>query len=293
MSAPRCVWPVATELGEGPCWASDALWFVDILAPAIHSYDPANGLRKSWPAPNQVSFILPSASGDFLVGLPDGIHTFSPSDGGFVFLCALEKHLPHNRTNDACVGPDHKLWIGTLDRTEKEANGSLWHWDGTEAPKCLDDGYVVSNGPAFSPDGNVFYFTNTLKRTVYAFDVDGTALRNKRPLVTIEEGAGWPDGTAVDAHGCLWIALWAAGIVRRYSPQGSLLESITIPCQHPTKVAFGGRNLSTMFITSARVALSAEQRRQAPLAGALFAVDVDVPGFSLPRFEARNSVMIR
>lgn len=277
----RCVLPLQAQLGEGPCWsaAEQALWFVDIKGHRIHRFHPQSSQHDHWPAPDQVTFVLPRGSGGFVVGLPGRLARFTPASGELATLATIEQDRPRNRTNDACVDAAGRLWFGTMDDLGTEPSGMLYSWDGQGAPRAHDQGYVISNGPAFSPDGRVFYHTDTVRRVVYRFDVspDGT-LSGKRPFVEIEEPAGHPDGSTVDAEGCLWIALWGGSAVRRYSAQGKLLETVPLPAANVTKPAFGGPDLKTCFVTTARGGLSPEELAAQPLAGNLFAFEVDVPG---------------
>jgi sugar lactone lactonase YvrE len=255
------------------------LWFVDIKGRRIHRFQPESGEHRSWPAPDQVTFLQPRGAGAFVVGLPGRLACFTPATGEFATLVTIEHAWPGNRTNDACLDAAGRLWFGTMDDQETEPHGKLYCWDGTTAPQPCDDGYVISNGPAFSPDGRTFYHTDTGRRAVYRFDVEPDGrLSGKRPLVEIEASAGWPDGSVVDAAGCIWIALYGGWAVRRYSPQGQLLETVSFPCANVTKVALGGRDLKTAFVTTARKGLSAEELAAQPLAGGLFAFEVDVPG---------------
>jgi D-xylonolactonase len=292
MSDPHCAWPLSAELGEGPCWIDGALWFVDIVGQDIHRMDPATGVTRTWKAPSRVSFALPMQDHGFVVGLPGGIHRFDPLDGRFSLLAKIESELPDNRTNDACVAPDGALWFGTLNELETGPTGSLYRWDGsTPEPVVKDTGYVISNGPAFSPDGRVLYHTDTLEQTVYAFDVDAPSgqLSGRRVHLRVEEGAGWPDGSTVDAEGCLWVALWDGGRVRRYSPSGALVDEVRLPCARVTKVAFGGEHLRTLYITTARKGLSADELVCTPLGGGIFALETDTPGLPQHRFNGPNA----
>jgi xylono-1,5-lactonase len=274
---------VGAELGEGPVWIERdaALWFVDIKGPRVHRFDPATGERRSWQAPAQCGFVLPlkRSALTLLAGLKTGLHEFDPATGRFTLFATVEPHLPDNRLNDGAVSPDGTLWFGSMDDFGKRPSGSLYRMNPGGRCVPLDSGYVVSNGPAFSPDGRTFYHTDTLERRVYAFDRDepGT-LTGRRVLIEIEKSGGLPDGTAVDAEGCLWIALWGGWAVRRYSPAGELLSQIRLPVANVTKVAFGGRDYSSVFVTTAWHGLAAAERAEQPLAGDLFCFDSDVPG---------------
>jgi xylono-1,5-lactonase len=280
MSDVECVWQIGAVLGEGPTWstAERALWFVDIKAPAIHRFDPATGEKRSWAAPARVGFVLPTSQGGHIAGLKTGLHSFNPETGNFSLLHVVEPHAPTNRLNDGFVDSEGFLWFGSMDDDEQEPSGALYqlHDNG-----CVrrDPGYVVSNGPAESPDGRTLYHTDTLAGIIYAFDrARSGTLSSKRVFARFAPEDGYPDGPVVDAEGCLWTGLFGGWGLRRYSPDGELLQSVRLPCSAVTKAAFAGDDLRTLYITTAHVALSAEERSQQPLAGGLFRVRVDVPG---------------
>jgi len=274
---------VGAELGEGPVWIERdaALWFVDIKGPRVHRFDPRTGELRSWDAPEPCGFVLPMSRPtlQLLAGLKTGLHEFDPATGRFTLFATVEPHLPDNRLNDGAVSADGTLWFGSMDDFGKLPSGSLYRLNPGGRCVPLDSGYVVSNGPAFSPDGRTFYHTDTMERRVYAFDRDASgALTGRRVFVDIEAGGGYPDGTAVDVEGCLWIALWGGWGVRRYSPAGELLSQVRLPCANVTKVGFGGADYSSVFVTTAWHGLSAAQRAEQPLAGDLFCFDSQVPG---------------
>jgi sugar lactone lactonase YvrE len=190
----------------------------------------------------------------------------------------VEPGLPNNRLNDGAVDPRGRLWFGSMGDGETEATGKLYRLD-RSGLAAVDSGYVITNGPAFSPDGDILYHTDTLQKIIYAFDtgVDG-ALLNKRVFARIEEGAGYPDGPTVDAEGCVWTGLFGGWGVRRYSPQGVLLESIGFPVANVTKIAFGGPNLTTVYATTAAKGLDAAALAAQPLAGGLFRFETAIRG---------------
>jgi xylono-1,5-lactonase len=280
MSEVECVWPVGAVLGEGPVWSASerAVWFVDIKAPAIHRFDTVTGDRRSWPAPARVGFVLPTNNRLMIAGLKTGLHSFNPETGNFALLHVVEPHSPNNRLNDGFVDSEGFLWFGSMDDNEEEPSGALYQL-GDAGCVTRDPGYVVSNGPAESPDGRVLYHTDTLAGIIYAFDRARTGtLTNKRVFVRLPQGGGFPDGPSVDVEGCLWTGVFGGWGLQRYSPAGELLQTLRLPCSAVTKAAFGGDDLKTLYITTAHVALNAEERRQQPLAGGLFRTRVDVPG---------------
>jgi D-xylonolactonase len=275
----ECVWPVGAVLGEGPVWsaAEQAVWFVDIKAPAIHRFEPESGAKRSWPAPARVGFLLPTRHG-WIAGLKNGLHSFNPETGNFSLLHVVEPHAPNNRLNDGFVDSEGFLWFGSMDDNEEDPSGALYQL-GDEGCVRRDPGYVVTNGPAESPDGKTLYHTDTLAGVIYAFDrTRSGSLSNKRVFVRLPAGSGYPDGPSVDAEGCVWTGVFGGWGLRRFSPAGELLGQIDLPCSAVTKAAFGGDDLKTLYITTAHVALDAEERKQQPLAGGLFRARIDVPG---------------
>lgn len=279
-------WDLGALLGEGPVWSTRdrALWFVDIKNRRLHCFDPADGRKRSFETPDQPGFALPAAGGGLVVGMPGGVHHFDPASGRFRQLFALEADRPGNRINDGHVDTEGRLWFGTMDDAETAPSGAVYSWDarrgaGEAGLRRHVDGIPITNGPALSPDGRIFYHTDTAGRTVSAFDLaeDGS-LGDARVLIRIEDGAGWPDGTAVDVEGCLWIGLYGGWAARRYSPTGALLETVAFPCANVTKLSFGGPDRLDLYATTAAKGLSAEARAAQPLAGALFHLRARVPG---------------
>jgi xylono-1,5-lactonase len=275
---PACIWSIGAELGEGPVWSGGVLWFVDIKQHQIHRFDPDCTARESYAAPAAPGFVAPLHTGLFIAGLKSGLYTFNPLNGSFALRHLVEADRPGNRLNDSAVDARGRLWFGSMDDGELQPSGRLYRLDDT-GPCAMDDGYVITNGPAFSPDGRVLYHTDTLRRTIYAFDLstDGE-ISGKRVFVRIEASAGYPDGPVVDADACLWVGLFAGWSARRYSPRGELLKTVRFPCANITKLAFGGPSLTTVYATTAWKGLSAEERARQPLAGGLFSFEADVPG---------------
>jgi len=275
---PACVWPLGCELGEGPLWWQGAVWFTDIKQNSVHRFDPASGQKQSWRAPSQVGFLAPLNNGHFVAGAKTGLYDFDPAGGQFALIRTVEPDRPANRLNDGAVDPTGRLWFGSMDDEERQPSGMLYRfYRGSLAP--MDSGYVITNGPAFSPDTRILYHTDTLERRIYAFDLreDGS-LANKRVFATIEEGAGYPDGSVVDSEGCLWTGLFGGWSARRYAPDGRLLERVAFPVANVTKLAFGGANLTTVYATTARKGLEVAALSAQPEAGGLFCFEARVPG---------------
>jgi D-xylonolactonase len=281
-TAPECVLKSACALGEGPVWRAPdkSVWFVDIKDLRIHRYEPATGAAWSWQAPAQPGFIAPVEGGGWIAGLKTGLHRFDPASGRFELMMTVEDAGLGNRLNDGFVDAEGRLWFGSMHDGEKALSGALYRLDASGLRR-MDDGYSITNGPAVSPDGRTLYHIDTLKKLLYAFDLapDG-GLSNKRIFVQIEDGAGYPDGPAVDAEGCVWIGLYGGWGARRYSPTGDQIGFVRFPVASVTKLAFGGPDLKTVYATTAAQGLSPAEREAQPLAGGLFRFAVDTPGLA-------------
>jgi D-xylonolactonase len=279
---PRLVWPVAATLGEGPAWIGreSALWFVDIKGGKVHRYDPASDDRQSFDVGGMPSFIVPGEGGALLVGSVDGLYRLE--DGTLGEPVARIDMPAHNRTNDATVDPSGRLWIGTMDNEETAPTGAIHLFDAGDL-RAVGGACVITNGPAVSADGRTIYYVDTLGRTIYRCDISQeTSLAKGEVFVTIAEKDGAPDGVTLDSEGCLWVGLWGGWQARRYAPDGTLLAVVAMPCANVTKVAFGGPDLRTGYVTTARKGLSEAELNGQPHAGGLFAFDAPAPGAPLP-----------
>lgn len=282
----ECVWRVGAVLGEGPVWspADGGLWFVDIKGNRIHFFHEATSSTRSFETPEFAAFVFRDRRGGMVCGRRSGLYRFDPASARFDLLAQVERDLPGNRLNDGFVDADGRLWFGTMDNEHQQPTGSLYCF-ARNALTRVDPGYVITNGPAMSPDGRTLYHVDTFNRCVYAFDVDSHGmLSGKRIFVKVDEPDVYPDGPAVDSLGNVWIAMWGGWSVRCHSPRGELLRTVRIPASQCTKPAFGGADLRSLYITSAAIGLSDEQRTGQPLAGALFRVRVDAPGLPANEF---------
>lgn len=271
-----CVWPAGCELGEGPVWVAReaALWFVDIERPCLHRFDPATGARSSFKPPWRVGSMAPRHGGGFIAGTEAGFALIDPVAGRWDLLDHPEGHLPENRFNDGKVDPAGRFWAGTMDDRKQADTGTLYRVDPDLRWTAIDDGYGITNGPAFSPDGQRMYHSDTRARTTFVFDLhaDGCA-HGKRVFAHWPTDFGHPDGMTVDSEGCLWVAFWGGSCVRRVSPSGEVLAKHRVPAPHVTSCAFGGAALDRLFVTTARQGMSADALEVDPLSGGLFEID--------------------
>lgn len=279
---PEPVWQLGALLGEGPVWLAgeQALRFVDIKRGRLHRYHPASGTGETRDVSGQPSFIVPEQKGGMLVGLDHGVVRFA--NGLPDALIATIPQPAHNRTNDATVDATGRLWFGTMDDREELATGAIWclaenrlHYMGCEA--------VVTNGPAVSGDGRHLYHVDSGRRTIFRSSLGpGPTLAGTEVFIQFHQADGHPDGIVMDAEDCLWVALWDGWSVRRYAPDGTLMLDVRFPCARVTKLALGGPDLTTAYVTSARVGLDEGALAGQPLAGSLFAFDAPVAGRVLP-----------
>lgn len=283
LNQPTCVWDVQAALGEGALFHNGLVWFVDIMGNQIHRYDPASGARQSWATPPNPGFIQPRRQGGFIAGLRSGLHDFDPASGTFLLRQRIESDLPGNRLNDAYVDVTGRLWFGTMDYDGRDASGALYVYE-TLGLRVADPGYRITNGPAMSPDGKTLYHADTMEKRIFAFDVVvGGVLANKRLFATIE--SGYPDGMAVDSQGRLWSALYGGWGINRYAPDGTLIDHIAFPVANVTRLAFGGDDRKTVYVTTARQGLSPAELEKQPLAGGLFSFRTDIAGLPQESFD--------
>jgi D-xylonolactonase len=276
-----CIADVKAVLGEGPVWVGpeQALYWTDIEGRLIHRRGFADGVLRHWTAPFRVGSLAPRTGGGFVAGTDDGLAFIDLGRGLFEPFAQPEPDLPTNRFNDGKVDRSGRFWAGTMDGTEKAAQGSLYRLDPDLALTRIDTGYRVTNGPAFSPDGRVMYHNDSGRQVTYAFDLDEAGdASNKRVFAQFGEGDGYPDGMIVDSEGCLWIAFWDGWCLRRLSPEGELLQVLQVPVARPTSCAFGGPDLDRLFITSARRDFDEMALAGQPLAGGLFVASPGVRG---------------
>ena len=201
-------------------------------------------------------------------------------------LVPLEADLLANRTNDGACDARGRLWVGTMALDERSPSAALYRVDADLRVTRVLAGTTISNGLGWSPDGARFYFIDSQTRRVdvFAFDPETGALGERRPLVTVDVDGAVPDGMAVDAEGCLWVALHGGWGLNRYTAEGELLEEVRLPVAKVTSCCFGGPGLRHLYVTTRRESLSEAELAQQPLAGALLRLDLGVAGLPTNAF---------
>ena len=284
----ECVLPWAAYLGEGPLWDVEhqRLVWVDILAPAVNTFYPATGRNETVALPRLVGSLALRPGGGFVALTQDGLETLELESGALTPVSNPEAHIPENRFNDAKCDRAGRLWAGSMPLDAATPTGALYRFEPDGTWEQMDAGFSVSNGLDWSPDDRTFYFVDTGPGIIYAYDFDLAAgvISCRREFARITPEEGRPDGLTVDAEGYVWCAIWDGWCVRRYAPDGRLDCEVSLPVPRPTSCTFGGDDLKTLFITSARVRLPERSLVDAPLSGGVFAYESGARGLPATRF---------
>ena len=297
-------------LGEGPCWDEklQKLWWIDGLSENgrgddLHLFDPAAGTDEMWHIGKHIGCAVPATDSRVLLNLQDGIYLFDPEkaadcrESAAAAGCAgtpalqeisdLEREIENNRLNDGKCDSRGRFWFGSMSMTanqperEFEITGSFYRMNPDSSVKKFFGGVGISNGLAWNAADDRFYYVDSTPQTVYQFDFDAEAgeISNRKAIIEIDPAEGCPDGMTIDAEGMLWIAQFGGWKVSRWNPDtGEKLGEIALPCAQVTCPAFGGPDMDQLFITTASIGLSAEERAQQPLAGATFVCRPGVKG---------------
>jgi D-xylonolactonase len=267
------------RLGEGPYWSvrQQALYWVDILGQTVFRLRPTDGSVATWQMPEMIGWLIERANSDgFVAGMQRDIVFLGLEPLSITPIARPEPDLPGNRLNDAKADARGSIWAGTVPLSVDGQTGSLYRMDPNGRVTCRDRGYMVSNGPAMSPDGRYLYHNDSRLGFVYRFELDDdSALRNRSVFLRFHPDQGAPDGMTVDSSGALWIALWGAACVSRYTADGHFDRTVKLPASQITNCTFGGAALDRMFVTSAAEGADGEA-----LAGALFEIDPQVTGIA-------------
>jgi len=271
--------------GESPCWDAgrQALYFVDMAAPAVLRLDPASGALQAWKMPAPIGSMGLCPDERAIVALKTGVHLFDFETGRLELVADPERGRPDNRLNDGKVGPDGSFWVGSMSSASPQrADSRLFRIaaDGTCTPMVVE-GLTTSNGLAWSPDGRLMYHSDSRGKFLQVFDHDPQtgAIANARRLRDFDEAEGRPDGAAMDVEGYYWSAGVSAGCINRIAPDGRIVEKYLLPVAAPSMPCFGGPDLRTLYVTS----LSTDRTGTAEH-GTVLSFDVDVAGVRVARF---------
>lgn len=286
----ECVLESKDALGEVPIWCdrTNRLWWVDVRAPALQCYEPASGEHRKFPLEGKTvgSWGL-RESGGMILSMQDGIDEFDPETGRQSSLISIEADLEGHRLNEGRVDRRGRFWVGTMHDTTREPRGTFYRVQPDLSVTRIFTGIDIPNSVVMSPDDRKMYFADTPTQMIWTFDfdIDAGTIENRTVFRDTTDHPGSPDGSAMDTEGCLWNAEYGGSRIVRYSPKGEIERIIELPVTQVTCCAFGGSDLSTLYITTAAQKLSEAQLAEQPLAGALFAIDVDAKGLPEARFK--------
>lgn len=277
-------WQGDDRTGECPVWdvSSRVVRWVDIEGRRLHSLDPVTGKHHMHPTPARIGCFTTSTDGRLLVAMEHAFAWMSTEAQDVTILVEPEKTRSGNRFNDGCCDRQGRFLAGSMNLNKDAASGSLWRIGSELRAHEVASGVTVANGLAFSPDGATMWWADSPRERVFKFDYDTATgeVSNQRVWLDRGHAPGRPDGGTVDADGCYWSARWRGGCVVRFTPDGRLDRTITLPVEQVTMCAFGGERLDTLYVTSARNSLDAGALASQPLAGSLFALQPGVCGMA-------------
>lgn len=288
--AVRVAVAAAALLGESPVWhpREQALYYCDIPGHQLQRFDPKRGDLRHWQFDTDVASLAPRLNGQLLLAMRDGLWHFDPVSGERARAAEPPYDPASERFNDGKCDPQGRFWVGTICEPRDPPRASLSCYSHGRLERRVG-GLTVCNGLAWSPDGRTIHWSDTKAHAIYAADFDGangTLSRQRvfasfpvrQPGQALADYGGRPDGAAMDAEGCYWVAMFEGQRLLRLSPEGEVVREIALPVRCPTMPCFGGPDLRTLYITSSRQNRPAAELVEQPFAGCVLALDVDVPG---------------
>lgn len=281
---------VKTHLGEGPLWdvQEQRLYWIDSTSANIFSCTPDGREVRAWDLPQPIGSMALRAQGGAVLALANGFHFFDFDTGKATLIVDPEPDLPDTRLNDGKVDRQGRFLAGSMHGPEKRKDGALYRLDASLEIEKIDEGFIVSNGPCWSPDGKVLYFSDSWEREIWRYDYDtetGRASNRRSFAKLVTTTGGLSDGSTVDEEGYLWNAQIFDGKIVRYSPDGEIDRVIEMPVQKVTSVMFGGPELDILFATSMSRQFLPHFPPDPIQRGSLFAIhDLGVRGIPEQRF---------
>jgi sugar lactone lactonase YvrE len=286
----ECVLRIDATVGESPVWSvrEQVLYWVDIVGQKLHRYHPDKGTNETFDLPQEVTCVALRERGGLVLTLRQNFAFYDPATGRLEMLMNPEQDKPKNRFNDGKVDRQGRFWAGSMNDVEWSApSGSLYRLNPDDTLTWIEGDVACANGLGWSPDNRVFYFGESFRYAIFAYDFDALTgqISNRRLFASIDHSKGaFPDGLTVDRDGCVWSVHNVLGQIVRHDPTGKVIAVIDMPVPQPTSVMFGGEKLDTLYITSSRQNMTEAQLAEAPLSGSLFAVRPGVVGLPEPYF---------
>jgi sugar lactone lactonase YvrE len=278
---------VKNKLGEGAIWnhKTQELWWVDIEGFLLNTYNPTTKKQRTIDVKEHIGTVVPSRDGNSaIIALRTGVYNLNMETEEKTFLVNPESADSGTRLNDGKCDPAGRLWVGSMHFNQTKYAANLFQIQpnrDTVLSRTMQDSVTISNGIIWSLDEKTMYYIDTDRGNVRAYDYDKTTgdISKERVIITVSDTLGYPDGMTIDSEGMLWIALWNGDCVTRWNPNtGELLQKIEVPAHNITSCAFGGENLETLYITTARLDMTEAELAAKPLSGGVFKVNPGVRG---------------
>lgn len=289
-STVRCIWHEACTLGESPIWhpLEKALYWVDIVQCKLHRLDVKKNDHQYWTMPTEICCIAPNRNGGLIAALREGITILNPVSNKIHYIEKLPEKLSKiTMFNDGHCDRQGRFWVGCKDIFETKSHADIFRLSAQKKLISQASHFIVSNGLVASLDSKYFYIADSPKKIIYRYDFDITVGAISNPIVfaTLSQDAGSPDGMTIDSEGYLWNCHFRGWHVTRYSPDGKIDKEIQIPTESPTSCCLGGKDLKTLYVTSAARDVKESEFKNQPHAGCVFAIELDVAGVEEPCFK--------
>ena len=291
-SKPKCIWKSKTFLGEGTLWVPklNSIFLVDIKKKKILILNLKTNKKKILKLNKEIGFIAQIKKNIFILGLKSELRIINLKDLKTLYSIPIESNKPNNRINDGKIDPIGRLWFGTMDNLEKKQSGSLYCLDKNLILHKVDDGYFITNGPAFINKNN-FYHTDSAKRIIYKIKINCKfEIIKKNIFIKFNKKSGFPDGMTTDKNNNLWVCHYDGGIISTYNLKGKKIHQISLPVKNITNCTFGGRFNNELYVSTARKDMKKDEIKKYPLSGSLFRVRTNVKGTKATSYKILNSV---
>ena len=271
---------INSQLGEGPIWnhLTQTLYWVDIEGKTLNIYDPNTLKNRSVRTPSRIGTVVPIDKKSAIIALEDGIYKINTTTGFYELFSDVESDITTNRFNDGKCDPAGRLWVGSMGLEQKKNEANLYMIDAKGEAHLKLDSVTISNGIVWTKDKQTMYYIDTPTAEIKAFDFnnDTGEITNRRVAVKVPDSLGYPDGMTIDENDELWVGMWNGDAVIHFDPKtGKMISKIDVPAHNVTACAFGGKELDTLYITTASLDMTPEEKQKYPNAGSLFKA---VPG---------------
>lgn len=262
-------------LGEGAIWnqKSQELYWIDIEGKNLHVFNPKTKKNSTYKTPSRIGTVVPIDNSNTLIALEDGIYTLNRKNKEISLLVDMKNMLVGSRLNDGKCDALGRFWVGSMHLQQQKNAANLFCIDSSYSVKKKLDSITISNGVVWSKDHKTMYYIDTPTLEIKAFDyqLKTGEISNERIVISIDKSLGYPDGMTIDEEDMLWVGMWNGNAVIRFDPKtGKVDRKVEVPAHNITSCAFGGKDLDTLYITSARVDMTEDELKQYPLSGSIF-----------------------